>query len=513
LDVVGIGALNLDYIVNVGDRVADQEPSLSARLGRLFASRSVTFEWGSEISADEETIYAALEEVNTASIDASLGGSSFNAIVALARMQLDLKIGFVGVAGRVPVFGLSNRQVFLDLGVDNRLVDYDERRLAGICLSIIDGEDRTLCTHVGANLRMAEMIRSRRDQLVEYLSRAKIIHVTSFLDDETPAELLSLLRAVRDAMPSIAISFDPGHVWVTEPTPDIEGLISISDHLILNAREFQALGTHSDGVTDEDMANRILDRLQRPAAAVVVKRSDRIQTFTRADGKLVQDVVRQVPLHPDQVKDSTGAGDVFAAGVLAALASNRLHLELGSVLGMRLARHKLGYVGTHGHGDFAAITRSILLSLESPPSGETVPKAVFISHGRSPQWLAVKEFVSTELNFSSIAFDGGAWSGKSVTEALSRYLDQCSFAVCVLTAEDITDDVPEWARQNVVHEVGLFQGRYGASRVVLLVEDGCGFVPAAASDHIIKFPNQSIESTFWRLRALIRAELADQIGA
>jgi hypothetical protein len=222
--------------------------------------------------------------------------------------------------------------------------------------------------------------------------------------------------------------------------------------------------------------------------------------------------MRQIPLRPDEVEDSTGAGDVFAAGFLAALASHRLHLELGSVLGMRLARHKLSYVGTHGHSEFAAITRSVLRSLESPPAGTAAPKAVFLSHGRSPQWLAVKEFVSTELGLPSVAFDGGAWRGKNVTDALSRYLDQCGFAVCVLTAEDITDDVPEWARQNVVHEVGLFQGRYGASRVVLLVEEGCSFVPAAVPDHVIEFPKQNIESSFWRLRALIRAGFREPPG-
>lgn len=47
---------------------------------------------------------------------------------------------------------------------------------------------------------------------------------------------------------------------------------------------------------------------------------------------------------------------MFAAGALAALASERLHIELGSVLGMVLARHKLRYVGTLGHSGFAKIT-------------------------------------------------------------------------------------------------------------------------------------------------------------
>src|SRR5262249_40105912 len=152
--------------------------------------------------------------------------------------------------------------------------------------------------------------------------------------------------------------------------------------------------------------------------------------------------------------------------------SNRLHIELGSVLGMALARHKLRYAGTHGHGEFAAITRSVMRSFDTEPDRASRARGIFIAHGRDPQWLAVKEFIDIECRLPALAFNSGAWSGKAVTEALNRYLEQCSFAVCVLTAEDTHGGDREWARQNVIHEVGLFQGRYGMHRVILLVEDG-----------------------------------------
>jgi sugar/nucleoside kinase (ribokinase family) len=510
-DVVGIGALNLDYIVNASTPLASEGhgPLLATRLARLFADRSIDFKWGAELMADEETVYAALEEINTSSVDASLGGSAFNAMIALARMQLDLNIGYVGVAGRIPVFGLSCQQVFNDLGIDDSFVNYHQGKLSGVCLAIQDGDDRTLCTHGGANLMMASFIREKRESLAQYLSRAKIIHLTSFLDDATPGELVSLLAIVRDINPNVIISFDPGHVWATNTTPAIGGLVSMSNNLLLNSHEFRAFGESSAGDTDESIASRILGRIRSADAVVTVKRSDRILNFRRIGGKLAQETVSHTPLRPDQVRDSTGAGDVFAAGVLAAIASNRLQIELGSVLGMRLARHKLGYVGTHGHSEFAEITRSILRSFRSEPERRDGPTGVFIGHGRNPQWLAVKEFISSECGMPVAAFDTGAWSGKAVTEALTRYLDQCSFAVCVLTAEDVTGAQLEWARQNVVHEVGLFQGRYGTRRVALLVEEGCAFVPAAPTEHIIKFPKGAIEATFWRLRALLRAELSD----
>jgi sugar/nucleoside kinase (ribokinase family) len=513
LNVVGIGALNLDYIVNVRrfTRGVDNVSGLTERLVRLFAAHSTNFEWGTELIAEEQMIHAALDEVSTASVDASLGGSAFNAILALARMQLDIKIGYVGVAGRTPLLGLglSSRQTFADLSIDDSFVHYDDTRLSGVCLSIVDEGERTLCTHVGANAGAADFFRSRRRELVLYLSQAQLIHLTSFLDDSSTKELLELLTEVRKINPAIAISLDPGHVWVANMTPEIDGLAAISNYLLLNHREFRILGLSSPGDTDETVADRILSRLEDRCGVVIVKRSNGVSNFWYDGGKVLSDTISQTPLPPEEIEDSTGAGDVFAAGILAALASNRLHIELGSVLGMALARNKLRHVGTHGHSEFAEITRSVMRSFDTDPNRSSRARGIFIAHGRDSQWLAVKEFIDIECRLPTLAFNSGAWSGKAVTEALERYLEQCSFAVCVLTAEDTHGGNREWARQNVVHEVGLFQGRYGMHRVVLLVEDGCGFVPIAPAEQVVHFPRGAVESTFWRVRRAIRVQFPD----
>lgn len=152
LDVVGVGALNLDYLATASAvPVGTETTSLRTRLERLVASSTVPFEWGAEIVVDEKTIYAALEEVSTTSLDATLGGSAFNAIFALTQMQLGLRLGYVGVAGRVPIPGLSSLAQFGRLGVDHSYVRYDDTRACGICFSLADRGDRTLLTYPGAN--------------------------------------------------------------------------------------------------------------------------------------------------------------------------------------------------------------------------------------------------------------------------------------------------------------------------------------------------------------------------
>jgi|SRR5216683_2756296 len=113
LDVVGIGALNLDYIASASALGGQaQSLPLTARISRLLESGSPPLEWGTEHRVDDRAIHAAIEALSSARPDTSLGGSAFNAIYAIAQTQVGLRLGYVGVAGRVPVPGMSSIQQF-----------------------------------------------------------------------------------------------------------------------------------------------------------------------------------------------------------------------------------------------------------------------------------------------------------------------------------------------------------------------------------------------------------------
>jgi predicted nucleotide-binding protein len=60
----------------------------------------------------------------------------------------------------------------------------------------------------------------------------------------------------------------------------------------------------------------------------------------------------------------------------------------------------------------------------------------------------------------------GARAGHTIRDVLEDMLERPSFAVLVMTAEDQTADGESRARQNVVHEVGLFQGKLGSENDV-----------------------------------------------
>jgi sugar/nucleoside kinase (ribokinase family) len=358
LDIAGVGALNLDVIVTAaavpdGAGAAGREP-VRARLERLAPGG---LEWGAEVLVDEATVYAAVEEAGAAALAAALGGSAFNTVYAITQLGRGLRLGYVGVAGRVPVPGLSSLALLGRLGVDHTHVRAEEDRTCGLCFSFAAGGERTFLTFPGANTGLADLIDARFDALCGYLASARIVHLAAPLDDRSPGRLLALVRAVKQASPGTLVSFDPGHGWSTAPAPAVRGLLRASDLVLLNEREFAALGGAG---TPGETAGRLL----RPAAdgdqTLVVKRPDGVLCCRRRAGAVQVEALTRPPLPAADVVDPTGAGDVFAAGLLTVLAGNPAGVRRGALLGVELARHALRYVGVQRHAELAAVAEAFL---------------------------------------------------------------------------------------------------------------------------------------------------------
>jgi|GEM_PF-2212401 hypothetical protein len=129
---------------------------------------------------------------------------------------------------------------------------------------------------------------------------------------------------------------------------------------------------------------------------------------------------------------------------------------------------------------------------------------VFIGHGRSPLWLKVKEVADKDLGLIPICYESKPRTGQSIVPILQEMLDQADFAILVMTGEDLTGKGDRRPRQNVVHEAGLFQGRLGFERTVLLVEKGVEFLSNLHGMQVIGFKGDDIEGTFWNLSRVLR---------
>lgn len=137
---------------------------------------------------------------------------------------------------------------------------------------------------------------------------------------------------------------------------------------------------------------------------------------------------------------------------------------------------------------------------------ENSATCVFIGHGRSKLWVQLKVFLEDELNLATVTYESESRAGESIIPVLEKMLNQASFALLVLTAEDETSEGNKRARQNVVHEAGLFQGRLGFNKAIVLRQQGLeGFTNVDGLQYI-SFSEDKIEQAFYELQRVLKRE-------
>lgn len=91
---------------------------------------------------------------------------------------------------------------------------------------------------------------------------------------------------------------------------------------------------------------------------------------------------------------------------------------------------------------------------EFPEDGARVedprPRAptIFIGHGNSPLWRDLKDHLQDHHRYRVTAYETGARAGHAIRDILDELVEQSTFALLVLTAEDETVDAGLRARQN-----------------------------------------------------------------
>ena len=98
---------------------------------------------------------------------------------------------------------------------------------------------------------------------------------------------------------------------------------------------------------------------------------------------------------------------------------------------------------------------------------------IFIGHGHSPMWMELKIFLGERLGLPVDEYSRVSSAGKPTTDRLLEMMETAKAAFLLMTGEDETAEGSLRARENVVHEAGLFQGRLGFERAIVLLEDGC----------------------------------------
>jgi predicted nucleotide-binding protein len=131
---------------------------------------------------------------------------------------------------------------------------------------------------------------------------------------------------------------------------------------------------------------------------------------------------------------------------------------------------------------------------------------IFIGHGRSQVWARLKLFLQEDLNLRTECYESESRVGESIVPILEGMLEKADFAVLILTAEDETATGSMRARQNVIHEVGLFQSKLGFNRAIILKQEGVEDFTNIAGLQYIPFPDNNIEQSFYPLQRTLKKE-------
>lgn len=139
-------------------------------------------------------------------------------------------------------------------------------------------------------------------------------------------------------------------------------------------------------------------------------------------------------------------------------------------------------------------------------SDDRVGTNVFIGHGRSSAWRELKDFVKERLALPYDEFNRVPVAGITNIARLSEMLDSAAVAFVIMTAEDERADGKMQARMNVIHEVGLFQGRLGFTKAIVLLEERCEEFTNIQGLGQIRFPVGRISAIFEDIRAVLERE-------
>ena len=131
---------------------------------------------------------------------------------------------------------------------------------------------------------------------------------------------------------------------------------------------------------------------------------------------------------------------------------------------------------------------------------------VFIGHGRSLVWKDLKDFIQDRLRLPWDEFNRVPVAGITNIERLLQMLNNAAIAFLVMTAEDEHSDGTTHARENVVHEAGLFQGKLGFSKAIILLEESCEEFSNIQGLGQIRFPKGNIKAAFEEVREVIERE-------
>jgi predicted nucleotide-binding protein len=222
--------------------------------------------------------------------------------------------------------------------------------------------------------------------------------------------------------------------------------------------------------------------------------------------KLKVDLEKLEPMSQfDIARNWAPKGQIITRDMIAMGQGNTVPAHINAAAKVASLRHSFGIC--KAAADIARKAASHLERKErKQAAADRVGTNVFIGHGRSPLWRELKDFVQDRLGLPWDEFNRVPVAGVTNIARLSEMLEAAAIAFLVMTAEDEMADGAVQARMNVVHEAGLFQGRLGFTKAIVLLEEGCDEFSNIEGLGQIRFPEGKISAAFEEVRRVLERE-------
>ncbi len=310
-DVAGLGNALVDALVVMDDR-------------EFLAAHG--FARGHMTPVDHDRWQAVYREIQDHGVEIQSGGSCANTIAALGF--LGAKSVYCGQVGD-DQFGQLYASRMREACGDTALT-WTRAHNTGKCLSIISSADaeRTMLTDLGAAVTMEGL-----GAFEDVIRDSRLLHLTGYLLLGEPMTSRAMEAVAVAAQSEIPISIDVADPFVVGLKRDeiMHIVEEFADIVFCNAEEARTLCQ----VEDAEAAVGLLGEVCR---TVVVKLGGQ-GSAVRHDGETFR-----VGVHKVDAKDTTGAGDAYAAGFLYGYV-NGWDAHRSADLGSRVAAHTVGQVG------------------------------------------------------------------------------------------------------------------------------------------------------------------------
>ncbi|MBI3931760.1 MAG: carbohydrate kinase family protein [Chloroflexi bacterium] len=307
LEVVGLGALNMDYIRQIERLAGDSEIA-------------------------ERTPGHGYPDSELKLLDTCPGGSAANTIYGLAK--LGVNTGFIGAVGD-DADGKTLLKDFQTVGVDISQIKVKPKAKTGLARCLSDKLNfRSISITSGANSLL-----TADDINLDYINQAAILHISSFVDD---AQLEVLLKLITNLDSSVKVSFSPGELYAAKRLKTLSLILARTHILFINESEIKQL-TGEDFISGADRCLGLGCHIVVVTLGQGTSYKTRMATSYIRTAKSV-DVVEPSDKSIISTVDTIGAGDAFATGFLYGFIQGQGLKECG-YLGSIVAQFSIQKIG------------------------------------------------------------------------------------------------------------------------------------------------------------------------